>query len=103
MKKNESTASHNLEVALSRYIDGQAGFSDIEAALAESTRANPDQNEVFKRLYHVINHYELDTDLRREDPQYESAMTCKLRRILESLVSGRSDELSRSLDAFWKR
>jgi len=66
-------------------------------------RFTPAQQEVIKQLYHVINHYEIDADLRAEDPQYESMMTGKLRQIAGDLVSGGSDDLSRSLEAFWKR
>ncbi len=88
---------------LSKYIERQASFSEVELALAASIQAAPAQQEVIKQLYHVINHYEIDADLRAEDPQYESMMTGKLRQIAGDLVSGGSDDLSRSLEAFWKR
>ena len=92
-----------LGATLGKYIEGQVSFSEVEVALAASIRAVPTQQDLFKQLYHVVNHYEIDADLRTEDPQYESVMTGKLRQIAGSLASGSPGDLSRSLEAFWKR
>jgi hypothetical protein len=92
-----------LGVTLNRYLDAQMSFAELEAALAESTRELPAGHDLFKKLYHVVNHYEIDADLRIEDLQYGLAMTGKLREIAGSLASGSADKVSRSVDAFWKR
>lgn len=93
----------SLGATLNRYLDGQVNFAELEAALADSTRDLPAGHDLFKKLYHVVNHYEIDADLRIEDLQYGLAMTGKLRAIAGSLDSGSSDRVSRSVDAFWKR
>lgn len=92
----------SLGATLGKYIEGRVSFSELEAALAASIQAVPTQQDVFKQLYHVVNHYEIDSDLRTEDLQYESLMTGKLRQIADSLVSGSTGDLSRSIEAFWK-
>jgi hypothetical protein len=92
-----------LGATLGKYIEGQVSFSEVEVALAASIRAVPAQKDLIKQLYHVVNHYEIDADLEAEDPQYASMMTDKLRLIAVSLASGSPDDLSRSLEAYWKR
>ncbi len=95
--------SRALGATLRKYIDGKVSFSEVETAIADGIRASPNQQDSFTQLYHVVNHYEIDADLMTEDPRYKSVMAGKLRKIADSLASGRMDELSRSLEAFWMR
>lgn len=91
----------SLGATLNRYIEGQANFGELEAGLAEAIGALPEERELFKQLYHVVNHYEIDTDLRAEDSQYASLMLSKLREVANSLGSGSPASIDRSLNAFW--
>lgn len=102
MSINTVDVCRSLGTTLDKYIDGQASFTQLETALAASIRTVPTYRDVLKQLYHVVSHYEIDADLRTEDPEYASIMTGKLRRIAVSLVSGSPDDLGLSLAAFWK-
>ncbi len=102
MSVDAADVSRSLGTTLNKYIEGQASFTQLETALAASSLTVPTYRDVFKQLYHVVSHYEIDADLRTEDPQYQSIMTGKLRQIAVSLVSGSSDSLGRSIAAFWK-
>ena len=92
-----------LGVTLTSYLDGQADFAELEARLAETIHSRPGEQDLLKQLYHIANHYELDADLRTEDPQYASVMSRKLREIAKSLGSGSAANVERSLEAFWGR
>ncbi|MDD2987531.1 MAG: hypothetical protein PHI64_01095 [Zoogloea sp.] len=102
MSVDAADVSRSLGTTLNKYIEGEASFTQLETALAASIRAVPTCRDVFNQLYHVVSHYEIDADLRTEDPQYQSIMIGKLRQIAVSLVSGSPDSLGRSIAAFWK-
>lgn len=91
----------SLGATLNRYIEGQVNFAELEARLAEAIGALPGEQDIFKQLYHVVNHYEIDADLRAEDSQYASLMLSKLREVASSLGSGSPASVNRSLKAFW--
>jgi hypothetical protein len=93
----------SLGATLNRYIEGQANFGELEAGLAVAIGALPEKRDIFEQLYHVVNHYEIDADIRVDDAQYALLMLSKLREVANSLGSGSPASISRSLYAFWNR
>lgn len=88
--------------ALSEYLQGAQSFAELEAAMAEATRSFPAASHVFRRLYHVVNHYEIDRPLREQDASYGSSTRAKLDNIARCLNSGSEEEVAAALEAFWR-
>jgi hypothetical protein len=86
----------------SAYIVGHANFDEIEALLADAIRSGSIDQGLAQRLYHVLNHFEADADLRAKDVEYGAVTTSKLRGIIDSLYLASSIEVDRSIDSFWR-
>ena len=93
----------SLGMLLTQYLDGQRTFAELEAFIAGTDSGSSEDRELLKRFYHVLNHYDIDTDLRGQDSGYAAAISAKLRSIAASLTSASSVQIEQSIDAFWKR
>lgn len=92
----------SLGTLLTQYLAGQRTFAELEASLGGVVCTNLDDRELLKRVYHVLNHYEIDEDLREQDPDFATVSSEKLRSIAASLVSASPYRIQQSLDEFWR-
>ena len=86
---------------LAEYLQGSQSFAEFEIALADATRSFPAAGEVLRRLYHVVNHYEIDGPLREQDESYRSSTRAKLDNMSKCLSSGSEGEITAAIAAFW--
>ncbi len=86
---------------LGEYLQGSQSFAELELAMAEATLNSPAASEVLRRLYHVVNHYEIDQPLREQDASYQRSTHAKLDKIARCLNSGSEWEMTDAIEAFW--
>jgi hypothetical protein len=92
----------SLGALLTQYLDGQRSFEEVEASIAGAECASPNDRELLKRVYHVLNHFEIDEGLRKQDVAYAAVSSAKLRLIAASLVGASATQVQQSIDAFWR-
>ena len=82
------------------YLDKQRSFADLEAFIATASIDSAD-HERLSRVYHVLQHYEMDSDLRRQDRDYGALVSSRIRMIARSLKSASDEQIDNSIKAFW--
>jgi hypothetical protein len=89
--------------ALTEYLGGSLAFTKFNATVVDAINAQSLDQDLLRRLHHVVSHYEADADLRAEDAHYAVSMADKLSVIAASLTYGTPEEVARSIDHFWRR
>lgn len=91
----------SLGALLTQYLNGQRTFEELETWIAGVACASSEDRELLKRVYHVLNHFDIDESLRKKDANYAVMTSEKLRSIAASLTAASIPQIKKSIDAFW--
>lgn len=82
---------------LVEYLNEQTPFHSIEAQMSGAPELDATEAELLKRIYHILNHYEIDADIRDRDKAYRERTTEQIKDLSRALTCGRLDEARKYL------
>ena len=93
---------NQLGTLLIQYLDGHCSFGQVENSISDAIRSDPSSRSFLNQVYHILNHFEIDESLRRQDPEYAAATTDNFRSIARCLISSSDVEIQRAIADFWR-